>query len=82
MRTHHKIMKIVIVTGVMALLTAISQWNLYWNNKKLQKAIEHIQELDQIRDSAILVLQYQSRIDSVVRVQDTLVPIDNYSKIQ
>lgn len=70
MSTHHRIMKIVIVTGVMALLTAISQWNEHYRMNKLEKALIHLQENDMLQDSVLLQVQAKDQIDSVVWIYE------------
>lgn len=66
MSTHHKVFKIVLVTGVLALLTAISQWNEHYRMNKLEKALIRLQENDSKQDSCIETLLYQQRLDSNV----------------
>ena len=64
MSTHHKVFKIVLVTGVLALLTAISQWNEHYRMNKLEKALIRLQENDSKQDSCIETQLYQQRLDS------------------
>ena len=70
MSTHHKVFKIVLVTGVLALLTAISQWNEHCRMNKLERALIHLQENDMVQDSVLLQVQAKDRIDSVVWIYE------------
>jgi hypothetical protein len=70
MSTHHKIFKVVLITGTMALLTAISQWNEHYRMNKLERALIHLQENDMVQDSVLLQIQANDRVDSIVGIYE------------
>jgi len=75
MSTHHKIFKVVLITGVLSILTAIWQWNQHCRMNDLEKAIRRLQDNDNVQDSVLLQIHASDRVDSIVGAY-------NHSKLQ
>jgi len=70
MSTHHKIFKVVLITGVLSILTAIWQWNQHCRMNNLEKAIRRLQDNDTVQDSVLLRIHASDRVDSIVSIYE------------